>query len=423
MRLASSIPAPLKLVGIGLLLAACAAPSTPAGFAASDTAEPLAPEAATATVAEPATEAPTAAPTEAPLPSLPDPGGYAWTLVAQGFNQPLLVTNAGDGSGRLFVIGQPGLIYVLENGQTLATPFLDIRSKVGSQGNEQGLLGLAFHPDYAQNGSFYVDYTDRTGDTVVARYQVSADPNVADAESEQVLLQVHQPYANHNGGNLVFGPDGTLYIGFGDGGSAGDPNGNGQSLNTYLGKLLRIDVDGGDPYGIPADNPFAGSDHGEIWAYGLRNPWRFAFDALTGDLYIGDVGQNQWEEVDYLPAGSPGGANFGWNLVEGNHDYAGQAPTGANYVGPVAEYDHSGRCSITGGVVYRGAALPAWQGVYLYGDFCSGEIYGLLNQGNGAWQNERLYDTSFQITSFGVDEQGEVYVVDRTGGIYRLQAK
>ena len=371
------------------------------------------------------TETPTASPEPLPVASLPDPNGFDWVQVSDGFSQPLLLTHAGDGSGQLFVVEQGGKIWVLENGVMLPEPFLDIESQVGSEGNEQGLLGLVFHPDYEQNGIFYVDYTDLSGDTVVSRFQISSDPNLADAGSEQIILQVDQPHANHNGGNIVFGPDGYFYIGLGDGGTQGDPNGNGQSLETLLGKILRIDVNVGSPYAIPADNPFTnGGGPGEVWAYGFRNPWRFNFDGATGDVYIGDVGQNQWEEIDFLPSGALGGSNFGWNYFEGTHAYEGSPPEEASLIPPVAEYEHGGsRCSVTGGYVYRGAALPAWQGVYIYADYCSGEIFGLVQHADGSWENQILYDTSFLITSFGADEAGELYVIDRGGGIYQLQSK
>jgi glucose/arabinose dehydrogenase len=224
---------------------------------------------------------------------------------------------------------------------------------------------------------------------------------------------------------LAFGPDGYLYIGLGDGGSAGDPQGNGQSLQTLLGKLLRIDVDQGDPYAIPADNPFAsGGGKPEIWAYGLRNPWRFSFDAQTGDIYIGDVGQNQWEEVNFLEAGSPGGVNFGWNFREGTHPYQGAPSEGLSLVDPVAEYEHSLGCSVTGGEVYRGMNLPGWEGVYLYGDYCSGNSWGLLRSADGTWQSQLLFTTGFTIASFGVDDDGEIYLLDlQQGDIYRLTKK
>ncbi len=367
-----------------------------------------------------ATEIPS--PTPLPEASFADPAAYTWNLVADSFKRPLLVTNAGDSSGRLFVVEQEGKIWVIESGNTVANAFLDISAKVGSQGNEQGLLGLAFDPDYENSGNFYVNYTDLNGDTVIARFHISGDPNRADASSEETLLQVDQPYPNHNGGNLVFGPDGYLYAGLGDGGSGGDPHGNGQSLDTLLGKILRIDVKSGSPYSIPSDNPFAsGGGLPEIWAYGLRNPWRFSFDSATGDLYIADVGQDAWEEVDFLQNGTAGGSNFGWNLFEGNHPYQGTPPDGATFVTPVAEYPHGGRCSITGGYVYRGAALPAWQGVYFYGDYCSGEIFGLLQHPDGSWESQLLYNLDINITSFGLDESGELYVVDRNGGIYEFQ--
>ncbi len=369
-------------------------------------------------------ETPTPEPTQISQASFPDPAGYAWNLVADGFQRPLLATNAGDGSERIFILEQGGVIRIVQDGAILPDPFLDITPQVGSGGNEQGLLGLAFHPDYEQNGFFYVNYTDLSGDTVISRFQVSADANVADPASQKILLQVHQPYENHNGGNLVFGPDGFLYAGLGDGGSQGDPSGNGQSLDTYLAKILRIDVNSGDPYGIPADNPFAnGGGLPEIWDYGFRNPWRFSFDSVTGDLYIADVGQNQWEEVDFVPAASPGDLNFGWNLMEGNHPYQGTVPEGTELTAPVTEYEHQSRCSITGGYVYRGQVMPAWNGVYFYGDYCSGEILGLVHNADGSWESRVLYDTGFLITSFGLDEAGEIYVLDRAGGLYQLQAQ
>jgi glucose/arabinose dehydrogenase len=259
---------------------------------------------------------------------LPDPDGYDWVEVASGFDKPLGLTHAGDGSGRIFVVEQAGVVRVIEDGGT-ALPFLDIRDRVGDKSNEQGLLGLVFHLQYPQNGYFYVNYTDTSGDTVIARYRVSADANIADPGTEMRLLQVNQPFANHNGGGLAFGPDGYLYIGLGDGGAAADPSENAQNTNVFLGKLLRLDVDGGSPYTIPPDNPFVGGGGlPEVWAYGLRNPWRFSFDTLTNDLYIADVGQQEWEEIDFLPAGSPGGVNFGWDIYEGTHLFLGAAKCG-----------------------------------------------------------------------------------------------
>ena len=256
---------------------------------------------------------------------------------------------------------------------------------------------------------------------MIARFQVSSDPDRADPNSELRLLGVEQPYANHNGGGLAFGPDGYLYIALGDGGSGGDPQGRAQSLNTLLGKLLRIAVDAGEPYAIPGDNPLVtGSGLMEIWAYGLRNPWRFSFDSLTGDLYIGDVGQSNWEEVDFLPAGAPGGANFGWDYREGSHNFEGDPPAGVAFVEPVAEYAHTEGCSITGGVVVRDPRLPELQGVYLYGDYCTGRVWGLLRGADGAWLSQQLFEIKANISSFGEGEDGSVYLVDLQGSVYTL---
>lgn len=358
--------------------------------------------------------------------SFPDPNNFTWAPVVTGLRQPTDLQPPMDGSGRLMVLEQPGTIRVLQGATLLPEPFLDLQDRVGARGSEQGLLGLAFHPDYAQNGFFYVNYTDQNGDTVIARFSVSPDDaNRADPGSEAILLRVDQPYGNHNGGGMVFGPDGYLYMSLGDGGSANDPQGNAQSLNTHLGKLLRVDVDGGEPYVIPADNPFAGGGGlPEIWAYGLRNPWRFSFDRATGDLYIADVGQNQWEEINYWAAGSPAGVNYGWDFREGAHPFEGTPPDGLTLVDPVAEYQHSAGCSVTGGYVYRGQALPQFQGIYLYSDYCSGRVWGLLRAADGAWQSQELFRTGLNVSAFGQDEAGEIYLVDQgTGGIYRLQAQ
>lgn len=354
--------------------------------------------------------------------SLPSTGSAEWRLVTNGLKAPVGIANAGDGSGRLFILEQAGQIRVLEGETLLPEPFLDISKQVGCCG-ERGLLGLAFHPRYAENGEFFVNYTDLDGNTVIARFRVSAeDRNKADPSSEQRLMYVRQPYPNHNGGAVVFGPDGYLYLGLGDGGSGGDPQGYGQSTSTLLGKILRIDVDGGNPYAIPADNPFVnGGGLIEIWAYGLRNPWRIAFDPQTWDLYIADVGQNAWEEINFLAAGSPAGANFGWNYREGSHPYQGSPPANLPLIDPVAEYSHDQGCSVTGGVVYRGSALRDWQGVYLYGDYCSGNVWGLVRNPLGAWLNGLLFETGGTITSFGVDEAREVYLVDYSGSLFRLE--
>jgi len=380
-----------------------------------------------ATIPPSPTEALSAEPTsEIPLSvnTFPDTTKVQWKMVANGLDQPLDIQHAGDGSDRIFIVERIGKILVLENGFLLDEPFLDIGNKISTRNSEQGLLGLAFHPHYTENGFFFINYSDHKGDTVIARYQSSENPNQANPESETVLLHVEQPYGNHNGGGLAFGPDGFLYIGLGDGGLWGDPKGNGQDLNTQLGKLLRIDVDGGETYIIPADNPYLqGEGLPEIWAYGLRNPWRFSFDTLTGDLYIGDVGQDLWEEIDFLPAASPGGTNFGWSYMEGQHPYEQDPPAGGGMIAPIAEYDHGQGCSVTGGLVYRGAELPDWQGIYLYGDFCTGRIWGLL-QIDGFWQIQELIETDFSIACFGQDEVGNIYLADySTESIYRLTRK
>jgi len=414
----------LVFIPIAILMAGCASPTEPPPPAytpaiapqATPTPEPVLP---------PPADTPQPTSTPVPLPdavAFPDPNAYGWTPYVSGLYLPVDIQNAGDGSSRLFVVERPGRIRIVIDGLLYQEPFLDISDRVRSNGSEQGLLGLAFHPDYKTNGFFYVNYTDRNGDTAISRFSVSPDPNMADPSSELRMLGIPQPYANHNGGSMAFGPDGYLYLGLGDGGSGGDPLFNGQSLNTLLGKILRLDVDHDIPYSIPPDNPFAGSGevHQEIWASGLRNPWRFSFDPVTGDLYIGDVGQNEWEEIDIAPAGL-GGLNFGWNYYEGNHPY--QGSSAASFAFPIAEYSHSQGCSVTGGRVLRGESLPAWNGIYLYGDFCTGYVWGLLAQG-GAWQSQLLFQTGLGISTFGVDEAGNVYLADYRGGtIYRLASK
>jgi glucose/arabinose dehydrogenase len=371
----------------------------------------------------PATQAPLPSPTSGGVSQFPDPAGFDWTRVADGLDNPVGLANAGDGSGRLFVLEQPGVVRILRDGALLPEPFMDIRDRVGCCG-ERGLLGLAFHPRYTENGYFYVNYTDLSGDTVIDRFSVTSDPNRADPASEEQLLGIDQPYPNHNGGATVFGPDGYLYLGLGDGGSAGDPQGNAQNTVALLGKILRLDVDNGEPYAIPPDNPFAqGGGAPEVWVYGLRNPWRLSFDRLTGDLYIGDVGQNRLEEIDYLPAGSPGGANFGWNYYEGTRPYLDNPPDPARFVPPIAEYGRDLGITVIGGYVYRGGELPEFQGVYLYGDYGSGLVWGLLRTPEGNWQNQQLFATGATITSFGEDEQGELYLTDWGGSLFRLTRK
>ena len=359
----------------------------------------------------------------------PEPGGElpSLTLVplVSGLARPTFLTHAEDGSGRLFVIEKPGLIRIIQDGELLDEPFLDIRDVVDDGGNEQGLLGLAFHPDYASNGRFFVAYT--TEDTnSVAEYTVTSDANVADPASGRVLIAAPDQYANHNGGMLAFGPDGHLYISMGDGGSSGDPLDSGQSLDTLLGKILRIDVDSGDTYGIPADNPFVGETgvEEEIWAYGLRNPWRFSFDRETGDLWIADVGQNRLEELNYQPAGSAGGENYGWNTMEGTDCFSPQS--GCDETGlvlPIFEYDHGQGCSITGGYVYRGEAIDGLHGTYLFTDYCTGNFWATRATGDG-FETEEIGNIPGGVSAFGEGEDGELYVVnDPDGIIYRLVAE
>jgi len=342
------------------------------------------------------------------------------TQILTGLSLPTTVTHAGD--LRLFITQQTGRIAVLQAGATSinATPFLDVTNLI-SCCDERGLLGLAFHPHYHDNGFFYIDYTRASdGATVIARYKVSAnDINRADPASAQILLTIAQPFSNHNGGQLQFGPDGYLYIGMGDGGSAGDPGNRAQNLGEFLGKILRIDVDNGTPYGIPPSNPFVNRSGArpEIWAFGVRNPWRFSFDRSTGDLWIGDVGQGQWEEVDFQPQTSIGGENYGWRRMEGNHCFN---PTSncsdATMTLPVAEYDHNGgRCSITGGYRYRGSRSSRLQGTYLYADYCSGTVWGLTNIG-GIFSSRVLAQTTLGITTFGEDVNGEIYLADNKSG-------
>jgi len=394
--------------------------------------------------ATPKPTVPVATPSASPSPALPLPsptaasvksGSFKVTKIAGNLRSPVYITNAGDGSGRLFIVEQAGRILVLKDGSLLGTPFLDIRSLVAS-GGERGLLSVAFHPDFAANGVFVVNYTRASsqsalvGDTIIARYRVSpAWGDVADRASGQTLLVIDQPQANHNGGLVMFAPDGTLYIGMGDGGAGGDigtghaAQGNGQSLTTLLGKMLRISVGANGPYTIPSNNPNLGSGtRREIWSYGLRNPWRFSFDRATGDMYIADVGQNAWEEVNFQPAASKGGENYGWPAREGTHVYRADVRP-ARFVGPVAEYSHAtGGCSVTGGYVYRGSRIPAMYGFYVFGDYCSGMLWTLVRFG-GRWVMSPLMRTAFLVSSFGEDESGELYLVNLSGAIYRFDPR
>ena len=346
--------------------------------------------------------------------------GTLTPIVTEDLENPLFLTHAGDGSARLFVVEQPGRIRVLEGHALLPTPFLDITKQVLS-GGERGLLGLAFHPDYRHNGRFFINYTRKPdGATVVAEYHRGATAASA-SQDERILLIVPQPYPNHNGGMVAFGPDGYLYVGLGDGGSKGDPDNRAQNPKDLLGKILRIDVDRGDPYGIPVDNPFVKQGgRPEIYALGLRNPWRFSFDMKTGNLWVADVGQYKWEEIDLVARGG----NYGWRVMEGTHCFHPSTHCQTTtFSPPLYEYTHEkGRCSITGGYVYRGRAISSLAGTYIYGDFCTGEIFALQNSPREQPLNEArmILKTSLQISSFGEDAVGEIYVLDHKGGVYRL---
>ena len=383
-------------------------------------------EAVSTPAQSPATSTP--APTEPATTDSRSPFSLDVEPIASGFERPVYLTHAGD--DRLFVVEQEGRMWVIdaERGVVLETPFLDIVPLVHSRAYERGLLSVAFHPDYASNGMFFVNYTrNPDGATVIARYLVSGDPNLADPGSGTVLLTIDQPEANHNGGQLQFGPDGYLYVGMGDGGGAGDRHGtigNGQDLDALLGKMLRIDVDGGETYAIPPSNPYVGRTDArpEIWAFGIRNPWRFSFDRATGDLYTADVGQGQYEEVNFQPASSSGGENYGWRIMEGSHCY--DPREGCDQTGltpPIAEYGREGGCSVTGGYVYRGSLYPWLDGVYFFADYCSGNVWSLERDASGQWNMTGQTRVNFNVSSFGEDEAGEVYLVGHDDGtIYRL---
>ena len=342
--------------------------------------------------------------------------------VAQGLTSPVYVT-APAGDARLFVVEQPGRIRIVQGGQLLTTPFLDIASRVSS-GGERGLLSVAFHPQYAANGFLFVNFTNLGGDTRIERFTVSADRNVANPASSKLILTIAQPFANHNGGLNLFGPDGMLYIGMGDGGSAGDPLGHGQNRNTLLGALLRIDIDRGDPYTIPANNPYVGQTgaRGEIWAIGLRNPWRFSFDTESGLLFVADVGQNRLEEVNVVQASRPG-VNYGWNIMEGSSCYNAATCLRDGLHLPAFEYDHSGgACSVTGGFVYRGKLnSPAIAGHYFYSDFCAAGLRS-FRVVNGSAVDYHTWDVgnTGSVTSFGQDGAGELYFTTINGRVYRI---
>ena len=366
--------------------------------------------------------------------------------VVSGLIRPTSVANAGDGSGRLFVTQQAGLVRVIEAGVLIEEPFLDLSETVSCCG-ERGLLSVAFHPDFESNGRFFVSYTDAAEDSIVSEFLVSAeDPNRADPASETLVIRVDQPSDEHNAGQLQFDGDGYLYVSIGDGGHGHESEGAPQNLLSMLGKILRLDIDSARPYAIPPDNPFAELDHalGEIWVMGLRNPWRFSFDRETGDLFIGDVGQRTIEEIDYQPAGSPGGENYGWDFKEGSlcagsggdahapegeghqdehdepHGEGACSPHDEELTDPILEYRHEIGCSVIGGYRYRGAAVPTLEGVYLYGDYCSGKIFAAVQEEGAHWSLVDQRESGFLITTFGEDEAGEVYVADLRGHLFRI---
>lgn len=406
-----------------IFLSACTSTTVPTAIPA------LKPTARSIVTSPPSTLIPSAPQTPTPSPTIGDStGSIQIDLVpfVSGISHPTSLVSANDDSGHLFVTAKSGQIQIIANDQLLPQAFLDISSAVSESGSdERGLLGLAFSPHYKTDGFFYIDYTRQPdGATIIARYSVSKDdPNVADPNSGVTILKIDQPQPNHNGGQLAFGPDGYLYIGMGDGGGQGDQHGtsgNGQNLNTLLGKILRIDVSGPDRYKVPASNPFGT----EIWAYGLRNPWRFSFDRATGDLYIADVGQDTYEEIDFQPANDRGGENYGWRIMEGLHCY--NPATGCDQSGltlPIAEYTHASGCALVGGYVYRGQKYPQLNGLYFFGDYCSGNIWTLQRSAAGEWQMIQRLAAGFTISSFGEDQNGELYVLGfDENTVYRLAA-
>jgi glucose/arabinose dehydrogenase len=413
-----------RAIVVTSILASCTTGSTggPPGGAGTAVSAEAAARVADAAATRPATAA-------AVVPASYAVGHLAIHLVRKPgtFASPLFVTNAHDGTNRLFVVEQGGRIRIITGTTALATPFLDIHTRVSCCG-ERGLLGLAFDPKYKTNRRFFVDYTDRNGDTVIASYRATSNPNRA-STTQTIILRIGQPYSNHNGGTLAFGKDGYLYIGMGDGGSAGDPGNRAQNKNSLLGKMLRIDINhvtSTRKYTNPRTNPFVGrTGNDSVWAYGLRNPWKFSFDRVTGDLWIGDVGQNRYEEIDRATRASGGGRgrNYGWRVVEGNTCY--NPPSGCSKTGkthPLAVYDHSKGCAVVGGYVYRGTAYPAMTGAYLFGDYCSGRIWALKANGASSSQTPvQLLSSGLMVSSFGEGENGTLYLTDLAGGgVYQI---
>lgn len=419
------------------LLSACADDNDP-----TPTLAPTSPPASTATSAPEPTEtavepsptpeqesSPTATNTAAPSPVeeptvVPEPvfPEIALEEFVTGLNMPVGIVSVPDDSGRLFIVEKNGTIAIVAGGEVVAGKLLDISDRVNAGAPEQGLLGLALHPDFSTNGWLYVNYTDRNGDTVISRFQANEALDLADPASELIMIQIDQPAANHNGGNLEFGPDGYLYIGTGDGGGSGDTFEQAQNGQTMLGAMLRIDVDAGEPYAIPADNPFIDDPDvlDEIWAIGLRNPWRYSFDSETGDLFIADVGQNRIEEINFQSASSTGGENYGWPMMEGRDCFSSDSCDPEGLVLPIFEYDHALGCSVTGGNVYRGEQFPELDGFYFLSDFCSGNIWA-LQPGAEGWQSALLLESGRNISAFGVDATGEILLADMYAGtLYRV---
>ena len=410
----------LGLLTLGVLLAACASDSTTPAPLNSETT--TARPAATADPSASATAAP-AATASASAGSSFDPAAVAidFEVAVSGLEAPLAIAHAGDGSGRLFVVEQEGRVRIVRDGELVREPFLDIADRVLA-GGEQGLLGLAFHPSFPDDPRLFLNYTDRSGTTTVSSFTVGDDPDRTDPGTEIEILRIAQPYANHNGGALAFGPDGFLYIATGDGGAGGDPHDNGQRLDTLLGKILRIDVDataGDRAYGIPDDNPFVDDPDAEpeIFLTGLRNPWRISFDRATGDLWIGDVGQGRWEEVNVARAGEAG-LNFGWRRMEGRECFEGAGCDDSAFALPVSVYNHDLGCSITGGAVYRGTAVPGLVGGYLYADYCSGNVWVLdpSRERDTASNGRLVLESGRSISAIGEDQAGELFATDLAAG-------
>jgi glucose/arabinose dehydrogenase len=416
--------ATLLVAAIGVVAACSPSATASAGPTTQPSITPVATPRASDSPSPPTpTPSPTPSPTPAPAASF-DPAGVTpvATVVVSNLEAPLDVTHAGDGSGRIFVAEQRGRIRIVRDRALVDRPFLDISGRITS-GGERGLLGVAFHPDYPTDPRVFVNYTDRNGNTVIASFRVSAgDPDVADPASETVILRITQPFANHNGGAITFGPDDMLYIATGDGGSGGDPQGNGRSLDTLLAKILRIDIDGqaptSEPYRVPADNPFVGVARArpEIWLTGLRNPWRMRFDRATGDLWIGDVGQGRWEEIDVARAGV-GGLDFGWNTTEGSQCF--KPSEGCDRSGltpPITEYGHESGCAVIGGVVVRDPRQGRLDGGYLFGDACSDNLWLLDPVGDTPREAVIATTLGRTLSSFGEGEDGTVYATSLGAG-------